>query len=79
VLPVGDLVSAHGVWSQLRGGIVVGGAPGSMVSVVLGAPAKLKGMVATTQSFGYYFVSATVLTGLGAGLVWFARSILPTL
>lgn len=79
VLPVGELASAHGVWSQERGGLVVGDAPGSMVTVVPGPSSKLRGMVATTQSVGYYAVSATVLTSLGAGLVWFARSILPTL
>jgi hypothetical protein len=79
VLPVGELVSAHGVWSQERGGIVVGGAPGSMVTVVPGAAGKLKGVIPRTESFGCGVVSATVLTGLGAGLVWFARNLLPRL
>jgi hypothetical protein len=73
VLPVDIQVSAHGTWSAARGGIVVGEALGSMVTVQPGGPEKLKG-IPVGHSFGCGVVSATVLTALGAALIWFART-----
>jgi hypothetical protein len=79
LLPVDAQVSAHGAWSDAKNGIVVGDAIGSMVHVVTGSPDQLKEWIPKTQSFGCGVASATILTALGAGLIWFARTIVPTL
>lgn len=79
LLPVGAAASAHGVWSAERGAIVSEGALGDAVSVTLGGPEKLRGAPGLGHSTGAYLVTATLLTALGAGLVWFSRSMLPTL
>jgi hypothetical protein len=79
LLPVGALASAHGVWSAERGAIVSQGALGTAVSITLGGPENLRGAPGLGHSTRAYLVSATLLTALGAGLVWLSRSKLPTL
>jgi hypothetical protein len=79
LIPVGASASAHGVWSAERGAIVSQGALGTAVSVALGGPENLRSAPGIGHSTGAYLVSATVLTALGAALVWFSRSMLPTL
>lgn len=80
LLPVGAAASVHGLWSAERGAIVSeGSALGTAVSVVLGRSEKLKGVPGVGHSTRAYLVTATLLTALGIGLVWFALSVLPTL
>jgi hypothetical protein len=81
VLPVGASASAYGHWSAERDALVpqLGASPPA-VSVALGPPESLtpaRGGV--PHSPAAYLVTATLLTSLGAGLVWFAVRVLPTL
>jgi hypothetical protein len=79
VLPVGATASVHGTWSAERGAIVAGGDPAKAagVSVVLGPPEDLG--AALPHSTGAYVATAAISTLLGAGIVWFALAVLPTL
>lgn len=79
LIPVGASASAHGVWSAERGAIVSQGVLGTAVSVTLGGAEELRGTPGPGHSTFAYVVTATVLTALGAALVWFSRSMLPTL
>jgi hypothetical protein len=84
LLPVGQVASVAGTWSPERNAIVAGGegAVGPGVCVVLGPPEKLAGQpggLPLPASFASYLITATVLTGLGAGLVWFSITLLPGL
>ena len=84
LLPVGHVASVAGTWSPERNAIVAGGegAVGPGVSVILGPPEKLAGQdggVPLHSSFASYLITATVLTALGAGLVWFSIAVLPGL
>jgi hypothetical protein len=58
------------------------GAAGPGVTAVLGPPAKLArkgGALPLHASTTSYVVTATILTALGVGLVWFAIEVLPGL
>ena len=82
LLPVGQVASVAGTWSPERNAIVAGGegAVNPGVSVILGPPENLAvrggGLPA---SFASYLITATVLTALGVGLVWFSIAVLPGL
>lgn len=79
VLPVGAQASVHGTWSAERGAIVAGGdsSTGFGVSAVLGPPENLG--AALPRATGAYVATAVISTLLGAGMVWFALTVLPTL
>jgi hypothetical protein len=82
LLPEKQVVSVAGRWSAERRAIVAGGegSVGSTVSAVLGPPQNLRrDPSALPHSFAAYLATATLLTGLGAGIVWFAIRILPGL
>jgi hypothetical protein len=81
LLPVGAQASVSGRWSAARGAIVAGGdaAVGELVQAVLGPVERLTGPGEVPPSFATYLTSAIVLTGLGAGLLWFSIAILPGL
>lgn len=84
LLPVGQVASVAGTWSPERNAIVAGGegAVGPGVSVILGPLEKLAdqgGGLPLPTSFASYLITATVLTALGLGLVWFSIAVLPGL
>jgi hypothetical protein len=80
ILPVDVEASVHGPWSSARGAIV---APGTLLAAThvvasLGPPNAQLTKLEVEHSTTTYLVSATVLTALGAGLIWLAN-IFPTL
>ena len=75
VLPVGATVTVAGRWSTDRQAVVPdsGEAGPSVVTVVTGPPERLaRAAHALPSSAWSVAVAATLLTGLGAGLVWLA-------
>lgn len=77
VVPVGATVTAAGRWSTDRQAVVPdsGDAGPGTVTVVTGPPARLaRAAHALPSSAWSVAVAATLLTGLGAGLVWLAVS-----
>lgn len=79
LLPVGASAAVHGLWSAERGAIVSeGSALGTSVSIALGGAGNLSQAPGLGHSTGAYLVTATLLTALGAGLVWFALNMKPS-
>lgn len=78
-LPVGEVASVHGTWSAERGAIVAQGDPHVAlgVSAALGPPENLGDTL--PRSTLVYFVTATISSAIGAGILWFALEMLPDL
>lgn len=77
VLPVGGEASVHGPWSSSRGAIV---APGRMLAeshlvATLGPPEANLDRLEVEHSVASKMVSGLLLTGVGAGAIWFFRNL----
>lgn len=75
VVPVGPQVTVVGTWSDARGAIIPGdGLNGAIgVSVTSGGPESVPLDIVSNRSTLSYFITATILTGVGVGVIFFAR------
>jgi len=76
LLLTGVEASLIGTWSASDGAII---SKSEGVFLSLGPPENLSSKEGLPHSFGSYLISAISLTAIGAGIVWFALKILPTL